>query len=57
MAEIILHPEVEAALIAATPIVLLESAVLTAGMPDAPWRDDWELDFDVVDDAGCAADR
>ena len=44
MAEIILHPEVEAALIAATPIVLLESAVLTAGMPDAPWRDDWELD-------------
>ncbi|MBM44033.1 MAG: hypothetical protein CMJ36_03340 [Phycisphaerae bacterium] len=44
MAEIILHPEVESALLAATPIVLLESAVLTAGMPDAPWRENWEID-------------
>ncbi len=44
MAEIILHPEVEAALAAASPIVLLETAVLTAGMPDAPWRDEWALD-------------
>ena len=44
MAEIILHPEVEDALASASPIVVLESAVLTAGMPDSPWRDGWELD-------------
>ena len=44
MSGIIIHPEVEAAISSASPIVVLESAVLTAGLPNAPWHSEWPTD-------------
>ena len=44
MSGIIIHPEVEEAIHAASPIVVLESAVLTAGLPNEPWHEDWPKD-------------
>jgi pseudouridine-5'-phosphate glycosidase len=41
MSGIVIHPEVEAALKSASPVVVLESAVLTSGLPNEPWHEDW----------------
>ncbi|MDG2291677.1 MAG: pseudouridine-5'-phosphate glycosidase [Phycisphaerales bacterium] len=44
MSGIVIHPEVEAAIKSASPIVVLESAVLTSGLPNEPWHEDWSRD-------------
>lgn len=44
MTAVVVHPEVEAAIRDHSPVVVLESAVLTTGLPDLPWADGWDRD-------------
>jgi len=44
MNAIVLQPEVESAIQRHSPIVVLESAVLTTGLPDRPWAANWDRD-------------
>ncbi|MDG2201654.1 MAG: pseudouridine-5'-phosphate glycosidase [Phycisphaerales bacterium] len=44
MTAIVLQQEVEAGIRRHSPIVVLESAVLTTGLPDRPWAADWDRD-------------
>ena len=42
MTAVVVHTEVEAAIRDHAPVVVLESAVLTTGLPDLPWADGWD---------------
>ena len=42
MTAIVLHPEIEEALDRHAPVVVLESAVLTTGLPNRPWESNWD---------------
>lgn len=43
MTAIKVHPDVEDALLGASPVVVLESAVLTTGLPNRPWDPSWDV--------------
>ncbi len=44
MTAIVLHPEIKDAIDRHAPIVVLESAVLTTGLPNRPWDPSWQRD-------------